>query len=195
MGQKEQLLAGARACIVERGYANTTARDIANASGAHLASIGYHFGSKDALMNAAVLEIIEEWGDRLTHADTLGGGSPADRLERFLEGILAAGTHERRVLVASVQSYAQAEFVPELREQLRQVYNTARRDIAALVLGIERDTVSAEQAETVGSIALSLINGAVLQWLVDPADSRGASRIAAAVSALAPETSPVKPRP
>lgn len=190
MGQKEQLLAGARACIVERGYANTTARDIAAASGAHLASIGYHFGSKDALLNAAVLEIIEEWGDRLTQAGTLGAGSPAERLERFLEGILAAGPDERRVLVASVQSYAQAEFVPELREQLRQVYNSARRDVAALVLGIERDTVSIEQAEIIGSVALSLINGAVLQWLVEPADSRGASRIAAAVSALAPERVP-----
>ncbi|MEU4316574.1 TetR/AcrR family transcriptional regulator [Nocardia sp. NPDC024068] len=190
MGQKEQLLAGARTCIVERGYANTTARDIANASGAHLASIGYHFGTKDALINAAVLEIIEEWGERLTQAGSLGAGPPAQRLQRFIEGILAAGPDERRVLVASVQSYALSEFVPELREQLRQVYATARRDIAALVLGIERDAVSAEQAEIIGSVALSLINGAVLQWLADPTDSRGASRIAAAVSVLASQHAP-----
>ncbi|MEE2048041.1 helix-turn-helix domain-containing protein, partial [Nocardiopsis tropica] len=56
MSQRDDLLAGARKCLVEKGYGKTTARDIAAASGAHLASIGYHFGSKDNLMNAAVLE-------------------------------------------------------------------------------------------------------------------------------------------
>ncbi|TDC54322.1 TetR family transcriptional regulator [Actinomadura sp. KC345] len=32
---------------------HVTARDIAAASGAHLASIGYHFGSKDNLLTSS----------------------------------------------------------------------------------------------------------------------------------------------
>jgi hypothetical protein len=39
-----------------RGYARTTARDLAAESGANLASIGYHFGSKEALLNEALAE-------------------------------------------------------------------------------------------------------------------------------------------
>ena len=53
MGNREDLLAGAKRCLYEKGYASTTARDIATASGTSLAAIGYHFGSKEALMNQA----------------------------------------------------------------------------------------------------------------------------------------------
>ncbi|MGH3648185.1 MAG: TetR/AcrR family transcriptional regulator, partial [Micromonosporaceae bacterium] len=51
MGNREALLEGAKRCFHEKGYARTTARDIAQASGVSLAAIGYHFGSKEALMN------------------------------------------------------------------------------------------------------------------------------------------------
>lgn len=186
MSQKEQLLAGARACLVERGYANTTARDIAAASGANLASIGYHFGSKDALLNAAVVEFVEEWGDRITGAvEKIDAPTPAERLEEFVRGILAAGPSERKLVLASVQAYAQAEFIPEIREQLRNTYARGRVDLAALVLGVSPAEVTDDQAATVGSVSLSLINGAVLQWLLDPAAAAGAARIADAVRALA----------
>ena len=54
MGHREALLDGARRCLLERGYARTTARDLVAASGTNLASIGYHFGSKEALLNGAM---------------------------------------------------------------------------------------------------------------------------------------------
>lgn len=44
----------------------TTARDIVKASGANLASIGYHYGSKDALLTQAFIELISDWGDAFT---------------------------------------------------------------------------------------------------------------------------------
>src|SRR6185437_10410782 len=50
MGNREDLLEGAKRCLLEKGYRATTARDIAAASGVSLAAIGYHFGSKEALM-------------------------------------------------------------------------------------------------------------------------------------------------
>ncbi|WP_249044824.1 helix-turn-helix domain-containing protein [Crossiella equi] len=60
MGHREDLLAGAKRCLFERGYARTTARDIVAASGTNLASIGYHFGSKEALMTQALIEALTE---------------------------------------------------------------------------------------------------------------------------------------
>src|SRR5262249_60393129 len=63
MGNREALLAGAKRCLIEKGYARTTARDIAAASGGSLAAIGYHFGSKDALMNQALYGRIGAWGE------------------------------------------------------------------------------------------------------------------------------------
>jgi len=55
---RDQLVKGAIKCLQTKGYAHTTARDIAAASGANLASIGYHFGSTQALLNTAVFAVI-----------------------------------------------------------------------------------------------------------------------------------------
>ncbi len=57
MGNREDLLAGARRCLFEKGYSCTTVRDIATAAGGvSMAAIGYHFGSKEALLNEALAE-------------------------------------------------------------------------------------------------------------------------------------------
>lgn len=187
MGQREQLLEGARRCLIERGFAHTTARDIVAASpGANLGSIGYHFGSKDALMNAAVIQLIETWGDRIAEAaDGVDAGTPADRLEHFLSAILAADAAERSVAAASVQAYAQAEFSAEVRGQFRSTYERARVDLTGIVLGIARDRVTASDASTIGSVCLALLNGAVLQWLIDPAADAGFERLPVTLAALA----------
>ncbi|MDQ3601484.1 MAG: TetR/AcrR family transcriptional regulator, partial [Actinomycetota bacterium] len=67
MGHREALLVGARRCLQERGYARTTARDLVAASGTNLASIGYHFGSKEALLDEAITQAAQEWSDQLGH--------------------------------------------------------------------------------------------------------------------------------
>lgn len=51
---REALIDAAIALIGERGYANTSTRDIAHASGQNLAAIAYHFGSKEKLYHAIV---------------------------------------------------------------------------------------------------------------------------------------------
>lgn len=186
MGQREELLAGAKRCLVEKGYAHTTARDIVAATNAHLGSIGYHFGSKDALLNAAVLEIFDAWGDAIAAAVTTGpGGAPLDRLRQFLHGVFELAHQQRAVLVASVQAYAQAEFAPEVRDQLAAGYAASRRDLAALTLDIAPTEVSPEQARRYGSLALALINGVMLQWLLDPGAAPTADDLVRALEGLA----------
>jgi AcrR family transcriptional regulator len=68
MGHREDLLAGAVRCLREKGYSRTTARAIVAASGTNLGSIGYHYGSTEALLNAAVMQAIDEFGTELAHA-------------------------------------------------------------------------------------------------------------------------------
>src|SRR6478672_3691791 len=75
MGHREDLLAGAVRCLREKGYAHTTARDIVAASGTNLASIGYHYGSTKALLNAAVLAAMDEFGEEMARA--IGEPGPA----------------------------------------------------------------------------------------------------------------------
>ena len=184
MGQRQDLLAGAKQCIAEKGYSRTTARDIVAASGANLAAIGYHFGSKDALLNAAVLESFSEWGDAIEQAMTdPATGAPIDRLEHFLTGLLAGAADRRTTLVSSVQLFAEAEFVPDLREQLVGTYEHGSRAIAAMLLDIDIEDVD-EAGRRLGLLALAVMNGAVLQWLIAPETTPTAREFAAALRTL-----------
>ncbi|GAA1582016.1 TetR/AcrR family transcriptional regulator [Actinoplanes couchii] len=87
MGNREDLLDAAKRCLYDKGYARTTARDVAAAAGVSLAAIGYHFGTKELLLNAALRQALEEWGDDLArvlntdHEETPAPGTrdPATR--------------------------------------------------------------------------------------------------------------------
>lgn len=185
MGQRQDLLAGAKRCIAEKGYSRTTARDIVAVSGANLAAIGYHFGSKEALLNAAILDSFDEWGDAIEHAiGALDGGAPIDRLEAFLDGVLSGSAERRATLVASVQAFAEAEFAPDVRRQLAETYDEGRVAIAAMILGVEPGAVD-ESGRQLGSLVLAILNGTVLQFLTAPETAPTARGLAEAIRSLA----------
>src|SRR5688572_2194750 len=83
MGHREDLLEGAKRCLYELGYGRTTARDIVAASGTNLASIGYHFRSKEALLNAAMIEAVEEWGEEIGRTLAAEIDPSSGQMERF----------------------------------------------------------------------------------------------------------------
>lgn len=185
MSQREDLLRGAMRCIAEKGYSRTTARDIAAASGANLASIGYHFGSKEALLNAAIIEAFDEWGNAVEGAMIdEGAASPAQRLEsflvRFAESLPGRGTW----VVSSLQAFAEAGYAPEIKEQLAASMEEGRRSLAAMVLGLAPEEVQ-EGDLPLGALVLSLINGYVLQWFASPDQVPPAAEMAAAVLRVA----------
>ena len=69
MGNREALIEGAKTCLMEKGYTRTTARDIATAAGVSLAAIGYHFGSKDDLLNEAMRQALDRVGSAGRYCD------------------------------------------------------------------------------------------------------------------------------
>ena len=78
---RERLIEAAIACLQEKGYARTTSRDLVAASGTNLASIGYHFDSKEHLLNVAVTEAFQRWLKPLIALAAEPG--PATPLERL----------------------------------------------------------------------------------------------------------------
>ncbi|MER5738772.1 TetR/AcrR family transcriptional regulator [Streptomyces sp. NPDC002262] len=191
MGNREDLLVGAKKCLYERGYARTTARDIVAASGANLASIGYHFGSKEALLSAAVIEAFEEWGQELRRILEEAADPTVDAAwERVTEFFV---TH-RPLLLASVEAFAQADRVPGLREQLAEMYERARVALAAPLAAHLGDTATDRTMWLVGSFHLALVSGLGLQWLLDPEKAPSGEELAEAMrvftGALGPAAAP-----
>jgi AcrR family transcriptional regulator len=170
MGHREDLLAGAVRCLYEKGYARTTARDIVAASGANLASIGYHYGSKEALMNAALFQAMEEWGTELSGGPPGGLGPAATPLERFEETwtwMIEGYPAQRQVLAATLDVFTQAETVPAVRTVIADGLNEGRLLWAALIHGIDA-SVDGEKARIVGSVYQALLSGSGALWLIDP---------------------------
>ncbi|MBP2321981.1 AcrR family transcriptional regulator [Kibdelosporangium banguiense] len=172
MGHRDELLAGAKRCLYERGYAHTTARDIVAASGTNLASIGYHFGSKEALLFAAMSEAMNDWAVELSRAIATTkvdqDAAMSQRLESAVTRLVDTLAKHRPLWVATYEILPQIERSPELRAQIAAAYEEGRRGLAALLLNVTEEQVGEEEMRTVGSLFFVLISGLITQWLVDP---------------------------
>jgi AcrR family transcriptional regulator len=187
MGNREDLLAGAKRCLYENGYARTTARDIASAAGTSLAAIGYHYGSTEALMSAALFEAIGEWGDeiqRALKADLGRDAGPMERFEWYWSRVTESFGSHRELWAASIEILAQMDRVPGVREALAQGIQEGRLAWAALLLEI--DPVAEERkAWVVGSFYQALLSGILVQWLIDPEHAPSGHDLAEALRIIA----------
>ncbi|WP_329089178.1 MULTISPECIES: TetR/AcrR family transcriptional regulator [unclassified Streptosporangium] len=194
MGNREDLLAGARRCLVEKGWARTTIRDItAAAGGVSMAAIGYHFGSREALLNAALIEAIDEWGTetgRTLSGYAEPGAGPAEQYEAMWERIIESFTAHRPLWIASLEALLQAEHYPELRQHLARGQREGRRGLAAILAGVEEDAVGDDMTRTLGAAQLALMSGVMTQWLLDPEQAPSAAQVVAGLRAIVASTAP-----
>ncbi|WP_405684335.1 TetR/AcrR family transcriptional regulator [Streptomyces sp. NBC_00057] len=172
MGHREDLLEGAKRCLLEKGYARTTARDIVAASGTNLASIGYHYGSKEALLNLAFLKVTEEWGDALTErpdVDADGGDgsrSPLDQFRDAWERVIDSYGKTRSVWQLQMEVVSRIDQDPELQKALAGPQREGRDGLAENMLGIDPET-DPEKARVAGLFCQALLAGVMVQWLMD----------------------------
>ena len=171
MGNREALLVGAKRCLYEKGYARTTARDIAAASGVSLAAIGYHYGSVEALLNAAMIEAIDEWGQEIGRAlaADVHAAPDAPPLERFAAiwtRVITSLEAERPLWIATFEALAQIERSPEVRAFLADALQQGREGLAMLFQGIDPAT-DPHKAQIVGSFYQALMSGVGVQCATD----------------------------
>ena len=190
MGHREDLLEGAKRSLYEKGYARTTARDIVAASGTNLGSIGYHYGSTQALMNAAMLSAIEDWGEAIAQALVAETGDESDDpLVRYWRRVIGSIESHRELWLASVEAMIQSQHTPELRAQIAAGMEQGRSGMAAMITGADEDTLDEQTVRSIGSVQLALMSGVMIQWLTDPAHAPSAEQIAAGIRALSTTSS------
>ncbi|MGW1774608.1 TetR/AcrR family transcriptional regulator [Streptomyces sp. NPDC002104] len=170
MGHREDLLEGAKKCLVEKGFVGTTARDIVKASGANLASIGYHYGSKDALMTEAFIAVMQDWGDRFT-TGVEGEGGSLERFRSVWDGVHAEHEESAPVWAASMEVALARDRLPELRTLLAASQGEGRKGLIAMFTGVPEEELTEEDLRTTGAFYQALLNGFMLQWLFDPASA------------------------
>ncbi|MGW3663263.1 TetR/AcrR family transcriptional regulator [Streptomyces sp. NPDC005141] len=179
MGHREDLLEGAKRCLLDKGFVRTTARDIVKESGTNLASIGYHYGSKDALLTQAFVELIQEWGEKFDPAaarEAEPGGS-VERFHSVWARMLESFEDFRPLWAASMEIATQGDRVPELRDLMAKAQIEGRSGLVAMFTGRDEETLDDATVKSLGGFYQALLNGLMVQWLFDPASASTADEL------------------
>ena len=137
---KAAVLSAAERLFAINGFRNVSVRDITAAAGVNLASINYHFGSKDALLfeifRRRTAELSRERARLLHEAAAKHDGKPTLRaiLTALIEPPLRwlAPTHDRRIALQFIIR-ARSEGPEAVREVLRTDVSHLRRFADALI--------------------------------------------------------------
>ncbi|MFE5604413.1 TetR/AcrR family transcriptional regulator [Streptomyces coelicoflavus] len=171
MGHREDLLEGAKRCLLEKGFTRTTARDIVKESGTNLASIGYHYGSKDVLLAQAYIELIEGMGGAFEGEGPALDGTEPGSVERFQQvwsNIIGTMREPGSVWGLSMEVLVMGDRMPELRDHLGRAQREAGRGIIPLLMGGREEDVTDETTDTLGAFYVTLMTGLIAQWNFDP---------------------------
>jgi AcrR family transcriptional regulator len=128
-GGRARILAVARAAFIERGYADVSMQEIADAAGLTKAAIYYHFADKEQLFNQVFLDEV----DRLyagVEAQLAPGPPLRDQLERVARYAFESGRGDFGRLVADVHRYCGPEHAIAMRERIHHPYALVRAAFA-----------------------------------------------------------------
>jgi AcrR family transcriptional regulator len=173
---RSALIEGTLRCLERLPPERVTARAIAEESGANLASIAYHFGSKDNLVTETVIEGLDRWLEEVAKglAD-LPSRAPAVRFRRAWEVIETSRRQHAGLARNFVGALAKAQHDPRIRKNLAQGFHRTRESVAS-VLGLGRDRAGRDAA----GLMVALFDGLLFQVLLDPSLGIEGSRMTGA---------------
>lgn len=158
--RRDELLQAAARLFVEKGFAATTTRDIAEAVGMCSGSPFYHFRSKQELLKATIIEGLQA-GHRRLQVAIDGIGDPAQRLRLLIRthlGILLEGDCHAPMLLyesRSVDASCRAE-IAAAADCYQQIWQRTLDELATV--GTLRSS-----AKPLRLLLFGMLNG-VTQW-------------------------------
>ena len=187
MNNRDKLLKGARACLLDKGYLQTTARDIARESGVGLAAIGYHFGTKEALLQEAMVEAHQEWSDRIDNglaAIEPPRGTPfPDWFEHCWNQIINTSQHDQRLLQASLEVLLNVDESAPVFASSEDDMECGRQAMVNLFSHGEED-LRPEERDAVGGLYYALMIGVRLMHATTPSTAPSPEDLALAMKII-----------
>jgi AcrR family transcriptional regulator len=166
---KTALLDAAKRLVGERGYSSASVRELAAAADTNLAAVNYHFGSRENLLNQAVMENFLEWNDRVAEVEVDPTMEPlqqlAARARPMMDGLPAAESG----FIVFLESLLQARRSPDLHRQLSEHYAEHRRRIVESIRSTDAGSaLPPRMMEVIASYTLAVVDGMQVQALLDP---------------------------
>jgi AcrR family transcriptional regulator len=152
---KEALLRAAVAVVAAKGLRGLTYRSVAEAAGVNNTLVAHHFGSRDALIAAALDWAAEQSisASRLREAATLG--------HSFAESLLELLLAEPELQVFQYEMILEARRRPELAEAVSALYENY---VSALAEGLSAAGLT-QNVQVVARTLFASLDGLVLQYL------------------------------
>ena len=136
----ERILDTAEMLFAQKGFSETSLRAITSKAGVNLAAVNYHFGSKEALIQAVFERFLTPFSNALSaRLDELESSGEQVTLERLLSmvSVLAVGSHgtdpRRAALFFRLSGLAYSQAQEHLRVYLRQRYGSVYRRFLKLL--------------------------------------------------------------
>jgi len=168
-GTRDQLIQATREAIRDVGLPAATAREIVGRASANLASIPYHFGTKDALVaEALIVEACELVDPVLT---LLAGDRPAAERASDAVTMLNELFEARRSQVpVYLAALAAAPHTPDVRSGLGSLWADLRARLAEdIARQLEEGTLPHwVSPPAMAAAILSLVNGVIVASMIDP---------------------------
>ncbi len=165
----KQLLAATRRCIATKGLAATTSRDITSGAEANLASITYHFGSKDQLVASALLDALREW--LAPTLDVLAAeGDPAARTLVAIRTLTETFEQHRDEAPVYLEALVQAPRIEALQVGLTELWSELRRLLSDHMTQMQTagELATWVRPDAMASVLIAVANGLVTQAIIDP---------------------------
>ncbi len=193
---KIALLQAAKELVSERGYAGATVRELAAASGTTLSAVNYHFGSREELLNQALLDSFLEWIDRVGAAGPADPDSPAlEQLAARARPMIDGFADARPGFLMALEALLQATRSPALHEQLADHYTELRRrTVEHMRTSAAARGVPPRVLSVFASFMIAIADGLQLQALLDPEAIPTGEELAQIYEALAASARASSPR-
>jgi AcrR family transcriptional regulator len=168
-GTRELLIQATREAIRDVGMPGTTAREIVGRAPANLASIPYHFGTKDALVTEAL--IVEARELVAPVLDLLAADGPAGERATAAAAMLNELFEASRTRVpVYLAALAAAPHTPDVRRGLGALWADLRHRLAE---DIERQLGDGRlpgwvSPPAMAAAILDLVNGVIVASVIDP---------------------------
>ena len=171
---RQRLLDATRECLGRKGLAATTSRDITGTAGVNLAAITYHFGSKDALVAAALLDSLRTWLQPALDVLGAGGDDPAARTATAVQTLVTTFEAHRSEAPVYMEALLLASRMEPLHRGLLDLWSDLRRLLAEQMADMQRlgQLPRWIDPHAMASLFIAVANGLVLQVTTDPAGPR-----------------------
>jgi AcrR family transcriptional regulator len=167
-GTRDRLLAAARTCLREHGREPASSRAVAEAAGANLAAITYHFGSKEQLLTEALAAELADWTEPALRALT-GPGDASARLLGAVAILDATFEDARDRVPALLEVFVHASHRSDGRDLLGQTWVALRVRLAEVITELRAAGAAPAwvDADAMASLILAVVAGTVVASAVD----------------------------